>query len=163
MGEAASFFPSTLSRPFAAPRRPPGACLIRSRPDLARGPGPGGKLPLPSLSCSRSGSQETPPLGVIYRNVQESFPSCFCSLPGQWIAGLTLCPCLSLWPSCSHDWGREGLGDLFLDCLGTKVLSSSFLHNCCQSRPLSTVLLSLTLTLGRASQPLPISPSYPPG
>lgn len=111
---------STLHCPWP----PPGACLIRSRPDLARGPGPGRKPPLPSLSCSRSGSQETPSLGVIYRGVQESFPSCFCSLPALWLAGLTLCPCLSPWPGYIHGGGREGLGDSFPDCLETKVLSS---------------------------------------
>lgn len=38
--------PSQHSAPtLPAPQRPPGACLIRSRPDLVRGPGPGRKPP----------------------------------------------------------------------------------------------------------------------
>ena len=85
------WLPSQRSAPtLPAPQRPPGAYLIGSRPDPARGPGPGGKPPpLPEpLEIWLSGEPASP--WVIYRGVQEPYPACFCSLPGCWVARLSL-------------------------------------------------------------------------
>lgn len=114
-----------LPRPFPAPQRPPGACLIRSRPDPARGPGPGGKSSLPSPSWSRSGSQETPSPWVIYRGCPGAV-SCLFPLPSTpedcWArsAHLASPPAVPA-VGAERDWEK------------TKVLSSQW----APSRPLS--------------------------
>lgn len=153
MGVAASFLPSTLPRPFPAPQHPPGACVIRSRPDLARGPGPGGKSSLPSLSWSRSGSRETPSPWVIYRGCPGAVSCPFLPPPRPvdcWALSAHLVPP----PGCTHGGSSEGLGESFPGCLGTKVLSPPWPP----SRPLSSLSLSLALTVEVPPNHCPLPP-----
>lgn len=151
MGVAASFLPSTLPRPFPAPQRPPGACLIRSRPDLTRGPGPGGKSSLPSLSWSRSGSQETPSPWVIYRGCPGAV-SCLFLLPSSpmdcWALAAHPCPTAWLYP-----WlGQGGTGRVLPTLWGDRGIFSTV-------APKQAFVLPVTLALTpEGLQPMPMTP-----
>lgn len=87
---------------LSLPPHVPGAWLIKSRPDLCKGPGPGNKFP--SRSCCRSGSQEILSLWVIYRGVQDHFlPFLFPSNLG--LLTLLSAPLASASTCCVHgDW-----------------------------------------------------------
>lgn len=97
------------------PLHPPGACLIKSRPDLCKRPWTRQYVPL--RSCCRLGSQEIPSLWVIYRGVQSHFLS-FLLPSNQGLLASLFGPLVSAITCCTHG-GSGNVGDSFQKCLRT--------------------------------------------